>query len=93
MFLELMVSKSQWCAVIYTIHKSAYYVSIFLSRNDSQYLQEVEGCEISVIVPKTNLLIYLVPPRHASINMFVEHKPNHVILKFINDFKDNSAQE
>ena len=47
--------------------------------------------KITRIVPNTNMLKYLIPPPHASSDIFVENKLNHVSLKSTNNNKETSG--
>ena len=53
--------------------------------------RKVRDIKITRIAPTTSLLKYLIPPPHASSNIFVEHKLSHVSLKFTNPFKKTAG--
>ena len=50
--------------------------------------RKVNYMKIAKIVPKTNLLIYIIPPLNPSSNMFADNNLDCVILKLTNTFKD-----
>ena len=90
--LDLTGIQSHWYADKFPIHTNASSVaicsSVLLLLSISRRVRDMK---ITRIVPNTNLLKYLIPPPHSSSNIFVEHKLNHVSLKFTNTFKETSG--
>ena len=73
------------------IYTNSSYVSIVYSV--SMFHGEYRNCSdmnITMIVPNTNLLRYIIPPMPESSNMFVFHKLNNLSLNFTFNFKDTS---
>ena len=90
--LDLTGIKPHWYVNIFHLRTKASYVSIYSSvlMIHSIY-SKLRDMKITRMVPNTNLLKYLIPPLHASSDIFVENKLNHVSLKSKNTFKETSG--
>ena len=90
--LYLTGIQSHWYVDIFPFHKNASSVAIGSSvlMLHSIY-RKLSAMKITRIVPNTNLLEYLIPPPHASSNIFLEQNLNHVSLKFTNPFKETAG--
>ena len=71
---------------IYT--KSSYVAIVSSALMIRGEYRKCSDMNITMIVPSTNLLRYIIPPMPASSNMFVLHKLNHLSLRFTFNFKD-----
>ena len=90
--LYLTAIQSHWYVDIFPFHKNASSVaigsSVLMFRSISRKGSDMK---ITRIVPNTNLFEYLILPPHVSSNIFVEHKLNHVSLKFTNPLKETAG--
>ena len=81
-----------WYVDIFPFHKNASSVAIGSSVLMLRSIyRKLSAMKITRIVPKTNLLEYLIPLPHESSNIFVEQNLNHVSLKFTNSFKETTG--
>ena len=73
------------------IYKHSYYIAIVYSvlMIHGEYRKFID-MNVTMIVPNTKLLRYIIPPMPAFSNMFVFHNLNHLSLKFTFNFKDTS---
>ena len=90
--LYLTAIQLHWYVDIFPFHKNASSVAIGSSVLILRSIyRKLSATKITRIVPNTNLLEYLIPPLHASSNIFVEQNLNHVSLKFTNPFKETAG--
>ena len=90
--LDLTVIQSNCYVDIFPLHTNtssgAIGSSVLMLHSISRKIRDMK---ITRIVPNTNLLEYLIPPPHASSNIFLEQNLNHVSLKFTNPFKETAG--